>query len=107
MQPVPVHLGAALTLAAGLEGVRKGLDPGEPVNYDTYSRTEAQLAAGGVHRLPADLGAAVAAFRADELMATVLGEEVHRAIADRKAAEWLEYNTVVSEWEREKYLQLW
>jgi glutamine synthetase len=104
---VNFHLGAALTLAAGLEGIRKGLDPGDAVNYDTYSRTEAQLAAGGVHRLPADLGAAVAAFRADELMATVLGEEVHRGIADHKAAEWLEYNTVVSEWERQKYLQLW
>jgi glutamine synthetase len=104
---VNFHLAAALTLAAGLEGVRKGLDPGEPVNYDTYSRSETDLAAAGVHRLPADLGTAVAAFRADELMATVLGEEVHRAIADYKAAEWLEYNTVVSEWEREKYLQLW
>lgn len=104
---VNFHLGAALTLAAGLEGVRKGLDPGEPVNYDTYGRTEAQLAADGVHRLPTDLGAAVAEFRADELMATVLGDEVHAAIADLEAAEWLEYNTVVSDWEREKYLQLW
>lgn len=104
---VNFHLGAALTLAAGLEGVRKGLDPGEPVNYDTYGRSEEQLAADGVHRLPTDLGAAVAAFREDELMASVLGEQVHRAIADHKAAEWLEYNTVVSEWERDKYLQLW
>ena len=104
---VNFHLGAALTLAAGLEGIRKGMDPGPPVNYDTYGRTEAQLAADGVHRLPADLGAAVAAFREDELMASVLGEQVHRAIADHRAAEWLEYNTVVSEWERDKYLQLW
>jgi len=93
---VNFHLAAALTLAAGLEGVRKGLDPGAPVNYDTYSRSETELAAAGVHRMPSDLGAAVAAFRADELMATVLGEEVHKAIADHKAAEWLEYNTVVS-----------
>jgi glutamine synthetase len=104
---VNFHLGAALTLAAGLEGIRKGLDPGEPVNYDTYARSELQLTAAGVNRLPADLGAAVAAFKEDELMATVLGDPVHSAYVDYKSAEWLEYNTVVSEWEREKYLELW
>lgn len=104
---VNFHLGAALTLAAGLEGIRKGLDPGEPVNYDTYGRSPLQLTAAGVDRLPSDLGAAVAAFREDELMASVLGDAVHSAYVDYKAAEWLEYNTVVSEWEREKYLELW
>jgi glutamine synthetase len=104
---VNFHLGAALTLAAGLDGIRRGLKPGDPVNYDTYSRTEKQLADDGVQRLPADLGAAIAAFRRDELMAEVLGDAVHAHYADYKAAEWLEYNTVVGDWEREKYLQLW
>ncbi len=104
---VNFHLGAALTLAAGLDGIRQGLKPGEPVNYDTYSRSEARLAADGVHRLPTDLGAAVEAFRRDELMAEVLGTAVHTGYADYKAAEWLEYNTVVGDWERDRYLELW
>jgi glutamine synthetase len=104
---VNFYLGAAVTLAAGLDGVRRGLKPGDPVNYDTYRRSEEQLAADGVHRLPSTLGAAVEAFRRDELMAEALGPAVHRAYAAYKEAEWLEYNMVVSEWERRKYLELW
>ncbi|GIF63954.1 type III glutamate--ammonia ligase [Asanoa ishikariensis] len=103
---VNFHLGAAVTLAAGLDGIRRGLKPGDPVNYDTYSRSEKELDAAGVHRLPSTLGAAVAAFRESELMAEVLGP-VHEAYANYKEAEWLEYNMVVGDWERAKYLELW
>jgi len=104
---VNFHLAAAVTLAAGLDGIRRQLKPGEAVNYDTYSRSESALAAAGVHRLPGTLGAAVEAFRRDELMAEVLGPAVHAAYAAYKEAEWLEYNTVVGDWERRKYLELW
>ncbi len=102
-----VHLGAALTVAAGLDGVVRQLKPGDPVNIDTYSRSEKELAAQGIHRLPRTLGEAIDAFEASELCREVLGEQVHRSYAEYKRAEWLEYNTVVGEWEREKYLQLW
>jgi len=102
-----VYLGAALTVAAGLDGVLRQLKPGEPVNIDTYSRSEKELAAQGIHRLPHTLGDAVGAFEASDFCREVLGEQVHRAYAEYKRAEWLEYNTVVGEWERQKYLQLW
>ena len=104
---VNFHLGTALTLAAGLDGIRRGLKAGDPVNIDTYSLSEAELAARGVHRLPHDLGEAVAAFRTDPMVREVLGDEVTDHYAEYKNAEWLEYNTVVSQWERDRYLQLW
>jgi glutamine synthetase len=104
---VNFHLAAALTLGAGLDGIRRGLKPGDPVNIDTYSLSERELAERGVHRLPRDLGEAVAAFRADAMVRDVLGDEVTDHYADLKDAEWLEYNTVVSQWERDRYLQLW
>ncbi len=100
------HLGAALTLAAGLDGIRRELDPGPPVNFDTYKTSKAHLDANGVRRLPQTLGEAVDEFEADELAAEVLGD-LHATYVEVKRAEWLEYNTVVGEWEREKYLQLW
>lgn len=104
---VNFYLGAAVTLAAGLDGIRRGLKPGEPVDYDTYSRSEQEMAAEGVHRLPSTLGAAVDAFRRDEFMAEVLGTAVHEGYAAYKEAEWTEYNTVVGDWERRRYLELW
>ena len=102
-----LHLGTALVLAAGLDGIRRNLKPGDPVNYDTYQTSEEDLAAAGVHRLPATLGAAVDELDASEFAREVLGAEVHKSFVDLKRAEWLEYNTVVSEWERKQYLQMW
>lgn len=104
---VNFYLGAALAIAAGLDGIRCGLAPGEPVNYDTYSVSEKELAERGVKRLPVNLGEAIAAFEADPLIREVLGDAVAEHYAEYKADEWLQYNTVVSKWERDKYLQQW
>jgi glutamine synthetase len=101
------YLAAGLTLAAGLEGVREGYDPGEPVNIDTYSMSEDQLAERGVRRLPTNLGQALEEFEADPLAREVFGEEFHATFLRTKGEEWQTYNTVVSEWERERYLHLW
>lgn len=102
-----VYLGAAMVLAAGLEGIRESLDPGEPVNFDTYKATPEQLEAAGARRLPRTLGEAVSAFEADDLAKDVFGERFHADFAANKRAEWDEYNTVVGDWERDLYLQRW
>jgi glutamine synthetase len=101
------YLGAAITLAAGLEGVQRRLKPGDPLNVDTYSVSEASLTSAGVRRVPATLGEAVAEFEADPLARRVFGEELHATYVRVRRAEWQEYNTVVGEWERERYLHLW
>ena len=64
---VNFYLAAALVLAAGLDGISRGLKPGEPVNVDTYKVSEEALAAAGIRRLPQDLNAAVTELAADEL----------------------------------------
>jgi glutamine synthetase len=101
------YLVMGLALAAGLEGVREELDPGPPVNVDTYSVGEQELARQGIHRLPRTLGEALDALEADELARATLGPELHASYLELKRAEWDTYNTVVSEWEREHYLHLW
>ncbi len=102
-----LYLGTALVLAAGLDGVRRNLKPGDPVNFDTYKTTDEDLATAGVHRLPSTLGEAVDEFEASEFARDILGPEVHASFTKLKRAEWLEYNTVVGDWERQRYLQLW
>jgi glutamine synthetase len=97
----------AASIAAGLEGVSAGLDPGPPVNVDTYSTSAEELVAMGSSRLPANLGEALDAFAADSLMEDTFGKEFHSDYESYKRAEWDEYNTVVAEWEIKKYLKLW
>ncbi len=101
------YLVTGLTLAAGLEGIREELDPGEPVNVDTYSVPDDQLAQRGVHRLPRSLGEAVDAFEDDPLARETFGPEFHDSYVRLKRGEWDAYGTVVSEWERKQYLRLW
>jgi glutamine synthetase len=102
-----LYLGTALVVAAGLDGIRRQLKAGDPVNVDTYKFTDADLATNGVHRLPATLGEAIEEFAASDFARATLGAEVHDSFTELKRAEWLEYNTVVGEWERTKYLRLW
>lgn len=102
-----LYLGLAAVIAAGLEGIEHELDPGPPVNVDTYETPREELLAMGAHRLPTNLGEALDAFAADSLMADVFGKEFHADYEAYKRGEWEEYNTVVDRWEVDKYLRLW
>jgi glutamine synthetase len=101
------YLVTALALAAGLEGVRERLDPGDPVNEDTYKIMEDPERRDSLRRLPHTLGDAIDAFEADALARSVFGDEFHSTYVRYKRAEWETYNTVVTEWEREQYLRRW
>jgi len=101
-----VYLAATMVVAAGLDGIRRKLDPGDPVDIDTYSLDEQQLHGRGIRRLPTNLGEAITEFEHSDLAATVLGTAVQDSFVRLKRAEWLEYNTVVGDWERNTYLRL-
>ncbi|KAA3627143.1 MAG: type III glutamate--ammonia ligase, partial [Proteobacteria bacterium] len=104
---VNFYLGAAITLAAGLKGIEDDLDPGKPVEFNTYDKSEKELTGQGIMRLPRTLGEAIEAFAADDLAKETLGAEFHKSYTDYKRAEWEEYCLVVSDWERERYLHAW
>jgi glutamine synthetase len=99
------YLGAALVLAAGLEGIREGLDPGEPHRENMYLHSDAELVAMGVGWLPRNLEEAIDAFEADPLARAVFGELMFKTYVDFKRAEWREYHNYVSDWERKRYLK--
>lgn len=101
------YLASALMLAAGLEGIRDKLEPGEPVEIDTYSISEDELSEQGIHRLPRTLGQAVDTFAASDLAKATLGAEFHDSFTKYKRSEWEEYCLVVGQWERDRYLHIW
>jgi glutamine synthetase len=93
------YLAIAIHVAAALEGIERGLDPGPPCREDTY-----QSGAAAYDRLPRNLLEAVQALDADPLAGEVLGPELHRDYVAAKAREWDEFHTRVSDWERQRYL---
>jgi len=101
------YLTFAACLAAGLDGIRRGLTPPDEVAENVYSLTEAQRTDRGIERLPGTLEAAVEAMLADEVVTTALGPHVTEQYAAGKLREWEDYRTQVSRWEIEKYLVLY
>jgi glutamine synthetase len=100
------YLAAALALAAGLEGIRERIDPGEPVEENLYELSRAELDARGLFELPRTLDEAVEAFSADPFIEQVLGSELRKEFITYKAEEWREYHQQVSQWEVDRYARL-
>jgi glutamine synthetase len=99
------YLGAAMILAAGLEGVRERLDPGPPNLVNAYTLTAEQRAERGLSMLPRNLEAAIDAFAADPLSRTVFGDAMFDAYVTYKREEWESYHSAVSDWEQKRYLE--
>jgi glutamine synthetase len=100
-----LYLAAAMMLAAGLEGVREQLDPGEPNRENMYLFDPDELRRRGIEQLPRTLHDAVVALEVDPLARSVFGDTMLDAFVEYKAGEWDEYHGHVSDWERARYLK--
>jgi glutamine synthetase len=99
------YLGAAMLLAAGLEGIREGLDPGEPHTENMYKHSVVDLKKMGINCLPRNLEGAIESFAADPLSEKVMGSLMYKTYIDFKTQEWEEYHSHVSDWEIQRYLK--
>ena len=98
------YLAFAACLAAGLDGIEKGMTAPAEVTENIFAMDQATRAAHGIDSLPGSLEEAVKALEADPLILDTLGEHVASNFIEGKKKEWEEYRTRVSSWEREKYM---
>jgi glutamine synthetase len=82
------YLAAAISLAAGLDGIEEKLDPGPPLNDDLYKHSRKDLGAGGVKLLPRTLLHALEAFEADSAAARAFGDFYKGVYLSHKTKEW-------------------
>jgi glutamine synthetase len=66
-------------LAAGLDGIERGLTPSEPTEADPASFSDAERAALGIRRLPAALDQALDSLEADAVLMSALGDLLGRS----------------------------
>jgi len=89
------YLALGAFIHAGLDGVRRQLDPGEPVNVDPATLSELERAALGAHRLPQTLSEALDALEADKLLMSALGSlrsSAYLAVRRSEAAAFAEHD---------------
>ncbi|MEL6998447.1 MAG: type III glutamate--ammonia ligase [Pseudomonadota bacterium] len=99
------YLGAAMCLAAGLEGIAEDLDPGEPNTDNMYLVSDEERRQRGIEMLPRTLDEAIVAFKADPLSTAVFGDAMFDSWTEFKEQEWLSYLNHVSDWEQSRYLR--
>jgi glutamine synthetase len=81
------YLAIGAVLAAGLDGIERGLDPGAPVNGDPAALDEAERERGGIRRLPQSLEQALAALQRDRVLTDALGDVLSRSFIAIKCSE--------------------
>ena len=98
------YLVFALCLAAGMEGIEKGLQVPEELTKDIRNLNEEEKKLLGIQMLPENLGEAIKAMGQDTLVSKVLGETYRKGYMKAKRKEWKDYLEQVSEWELNRYL---
>ena len=93
LKPVDVtsnpYLALAAVLAAGMDGIEHGLDPGEPTIVDPATLSDEERASKGIRPLPASPDEALDALEDDSALKEALGEPLvrtHVAVGRAQAA---------------------
>ncbi len=100
------YLALAVMLRSGIDGIEKGIQPPEPVNFNIYELTEKERIKRGIDILPINLGMALNEMQKDELIKETLGEHILNRFYDAKTIEWNNYRSRVHAWEIDQYLKV-
>jgi glutamine synthetase len=99
------YLAFAAYLAAGLDGIRRRLDPGDPNIANMYQTTAAERDARKIRLLPQSLPEALAELERDQVIQAALGP-IYNEFLTLKKGEWAEYHSQVGRWEIERFLTM-
>jgi glutamine synthetase len=99
------YLAFAVMIAAGLDGVERGLELGEPVEESVFEMDEVRLKEKGIRELPGTLAEAIEELEKDPVICEALGDHVLSHFVEAKRAEWNEYRMQVTQWEIDRYLE--
>ena len=98
------YLAYSVLLAAGLDGIDKQMQLGEPTSDDVWELTDAERQAMGIQPLPESLDEALKIMEKSDFVADVLGEHAFEYFLRNKHQEWDEYRKQVTPFELKKYL---
>ncbi|HDN18295.1 MAG TPA: type I glutamate--ammonia ligase [Candidatus Bathyarchaeota archaeon] len=98
------YLAFSCLLMAGLDGIRKKIEPGDPVDEDVYKLSPERKRALGIGELPTTLRDALEEMKSDEVIQRALGSHIFDAFIEYKTNDWNQYCLYVTPWEIMKYL---
>jgi glutamine synthetase len=100
------YLAFAAMLAAGLDGIEKGMQLAPEASNNIYEMTEDERNKAGITSLPEDLFQAICEFEKSDFVRGALGDHVCDYLIRNKWAEWDEYKALVTPYEISHYLPI-
>ena len=97
------YFALGVTLACGLEGIKKKIEPPEPVHIEPGDLMDDDLEKKGIEYLPRTLGEALAEFKKDAFFKEIMGDFGFNEFYKVRMSEWREYCSVVTDWELKNY----
>jgi glutamine synthetase len=94
-------------LRAGLEGIENDIEVPEPVEENLYHFDEGELRRRNIQTLPGSLHEALQEMEKDELVRETLGDHITDRLLEAKYEEWNEFRMRVTQWELERYLEIY
>ncbi|MHB8985188.1 MAG: type I glutamate--ammonia ligase [Eubacteriales bacterium] len=98
------YLAIAVALKAGLDGVKKKMEPPLPTNQNIYHLTEEERRNLNIGSLPSNLQEALSELSKDEVVKSALGGHIYEKFVEAKSLEWENYRAKVHPWEVNEYL---
>jgi glutamine synthetase len=107
-----IYLASALLLAAGLDGVSRGIEPNTPTVENVEKMTEKRRKELGITQLPGNLGDALDRLEGSGFVREVLGGDLVETWLEHKRSEYREYleaerlgESEARRWELKRYLE--
>ncbi|MHA1145593.1 MAG: type I glutamate--ammonia ligase [Candidatus Helarchaeota archaeon] len=98
------YLAFAALLSAGLDGIKKKIDPGMSRDVDVYELSAKEKKDLNIDQLPTTLRDAIQELSTDQVLKEALGSHIFDTFIDYKTNEWNQYCLYVTPWEIMKYL---
>jgi len=100
------YLAFSVMLAAGLDGIKKKMPLGKPVEADIFEMDEIERRARTIDTLPGSLIEALETLEQSKLVREALGDAVFEKFIANKRIEWDQYRVQVTDYEIKKYLPM-
>jgi glutamine synthetase len=97
------YLAFSLMLAAGLDGIERGLELPAEAEANLFELTATERAAEGIDVLPQSLSDALGRMAESKLAAEALGDHIFSWFLRNKRREWTGYKTHISQFELDRY----
>ncbi|MEM0235809.1 glutamine synthetase family protein [Thermofilum sp.] len=100
------YLAIGSIIAAGIKGIEQKIEPTEPCLVDPAMLSDEEREKRGWYRYPENLLDALRALQRDTFFKEVWGDILIEEYIKLKVHQWYSYHNHVSDWEREKLLEV-